>query len=251
MAATAASVCVTVTLLVCVMGGQALELLRVTSTSGNPPSVPTVNCWCASYPNMTFCSWPESSRSPPTHYIATYSERHRHLVTKPCRLIQPGTASSDLVSAPSPSSERLWHCHLPNLKLLTNYILNVTAVSAGGSSSHLSTFMLEDIVRPDPPVDVRVSPHDTKNLLLEWSHPPTWTDLKIFPLKYQILYEWENRGTTKSVNLGPFEGTRVELNGLTAGRTYWFRVCAKELLGLGECSAWSSPVKYTIPRAKS
>ncbi|KAL6105475.1 ebi3 [Pungitius sinensis] len=247
MAATAASLCVTVTLLVCVIGGRALELLRVTSTSGNPPSTPTVNCWCASYPNKTFCSWPESRRSPPTHYTATYSERHRQLVTKPCRLIRPGSASSDLVSAPSPSSERLWHCHLPNLKLLTDYILNVTAVSSGGSSSHLLSFMLEDIVKPDPPVDVRVSPHDTKNLLLEWSHPPTWTYLNIFPLKYQILYQWENRGTPKSVNLGPFEGTSVELNRLTPGRTYLFQVCAKELLGLGKCSAWSSPVKYTIP----
>ncbi|KAG8013253.1 Interleukin-27 subunit beta [Nibea albiflora] len=143
------------------------------------------------------------------------------------------------------------HCTLPNLKLLTDYILNVTAVSASGeSSSHLSSFMLEDIVKPDPPVDVRVSPLNIRSLLVEWSPPPTWANLYIFPLKYQILYQWESRGTPKSINLGPFESTKVELKGLTPGRPYLFQVCAKELLGLGKCSDWSLPVKVTIPRVK-
>lgn len=52
------------------------------------------------------------------------------------------------------------------------------------------------------------------------------------------------------LQLGPFETTKVELKGLTAGRPYLFQVCAKELLGLGKCSEWSSAVRITIPRAK-
>lgn len=51
------------------------------------------------------------------------------------------------------------------------------------------------------------------------------------------------------LQLGPFETTKVELKGLTPGRPYLFQVCAKELLGLGEYSDWSSAVKITIPRA--
>nr|WKF45160.1 interleukin-27 subunit beta-like protein [Epinephelus akaara] len=250
MAAMVGSVRVMVTLLMCVLGGQALDLLRVTATSGTPLSTPRVHCLCSSYPNVTLCSWPEPSTSPPTHYIATYSERHRQLDTKQCQLIQPGSSSSDLTSTSSSSSERLWHCQLPNLRLLTDYIINITAVYSGGSSSHLSSFMLEDIVKPDPPVNVRVSPQDVRNLRVQWSPPPSWANLNIFPLKYQILYRWENRGNPKSVNLGPFESTKVELKGLTLGRTYVFQVCAKELLGLGECSDWSSPVKITIPGRK-
>ncbi|XP_042356882.1 interleukin-27 subunit beta [Plectropomus leopardus] len=250
MAATVCGLGVTMTVLMCVLGGQALDLLRVAATSAYPPSTPTVHCRCASYPNLTFCSWPEPSHSPPTHYIATYSERHRPLDTKPCHLIPPGSSSSDVISASSPSSEQLWHCRLPNLKLLTEYIINITAVSAGESSPHLSSFMMEDIVKPDPPVDVRVSPHNARNLLVEWAPPPSWAYLDIFPLKYQILYQWENRGNPKTVNLGPFESTKVELRGLTPGRTYLFQVCAKELLGLGKCSDWSAPVKITIPRRK-
>ena len=50
--------------------------------------------------------------------------------------------------------------------------------------------------------------------------------------------------------LGPYESTRVELPGLAAGRTYRFQVCAMELLGLGECSTWSSPVEVLTPRRR-
>nr|XP_020469709.1 interleukin-27 subunit beta [Monopterus albus] len=240
---------VTVTFILCVLGGHALDLMRATATLSSHPPTPTVHCWCASYPNLTLCSWPsESSHSPPSHYIATYSERHRQGVTEDCHIIPPNSSSASLIS--SSSSEQLWHCQLPSLKLLTDYIINVTAVYSAGSSSHLASFMLEDIVKPDPPVNIRVSPHNIRNLLVEWSPPPTWADLQIFPLKYQIRYQWENRGIPKSVNLGPFESTSVELKGLTPGRAYLFQVCAKELLGLGKCSNWSSPIKITIPRTK-
>ncbi|KAK5857643.1 hypothetical protein PBY51_010871 [Eleginops maclovinus] len=248
MAVMAGRVCVTVTLLMCVLGGQALHLRRLTATSGNSPSTPTVRCRCASYPNVTLCSWPEPSHPTPTHYVATYSERHRRSVTKHCHLIQPGSSSSDLISTSSPSSDQLWHCPLPRLKLLTDYIINVTAVYSGRNSVHLSSFMLEDIVKPDPPVNVQVSPYDFRNLSVQWSPPPTWALLDIFPLKYQIKYQWESRGIQKSVNLGPYESTKVELKLRSPGRTYLFQVCAKELLGLGECSDWSAPVKITIPK---
>lgn len=40
---------------------------------------------------------------------------------------------------------QFWICQLPNLKLLTDYIINITAVHSGRSSSHLTSFMLEDI----------------------------------------------------------------------------------------------------------
>ncbi|XP_071772062.1 interleukin-27 subunit beta [Centroberyx gerrardi] len=239
------SLFVTVTLLSCLLGSNALNLLKANAASGNLPSTPTVRCWCAGYPNQTLCSWPEPPQSPPTQYIATYSERHRPLVTKQCHLIPPGSSSSALNSS---SSGQLWHCHLEDLKLLTDYIINITAVNPGGSSSHLASFMLEDIVKPDPPVDVRVSPHGFRKLSVEWSPPPTWSNLDIFPLKYQIRYQWENRGTPQSVHLGPFESTRIDLRGLTPGTSYLVQVCAMELLGLGECSNWSSPVQTTLPK---
>ncbi|XP_028251634.1 interleukin-27 subunit beta [Parambassis ranga] len=250
MAAMFGSVCVPLILLMCVLGSHAVDLLRASATSGNPPPTPTVHCRCASYPNMTLCSWLEPPHSAPTHYVATYSERHRQESTKNCHLLSPASSWSDAISAPSSTSGQLWHCHLTDLKLLTDYIINITAVHSGGSSSHLKSFMVEDIVKPDPPVDVRVSPHNGRSLLVQWSAPPAWTNVDIFPLKYNIMYQFEYRGNPKFVNLGPFENTSIELKGLSPGRTYLFQVCAKELLGLGECSDWSSPVTFTIPRTK-
>ena len=38
----------------------------------DPPSAPSVHCWCPTYPNVTLCSWAEPPSSPPAHYIATY-----------------------------------------------------------------------------------------------------------------------------------------------------------------------------------
>ncbi|AWP16285.1 putative interleukin-27 subunit beta [Scophthalmus maximus] len=204
-----------VILLMCVLGGRALDLLRATDT-------------------------PRSESCPGALLVCELSKCDSLLVARTFPL-PTGTLRCHL---------QLWQCQLSDLKLLTDYIINVTAVHSGGSSSYLSSFMLEDIVRPDPPVDVRVSPHNGRDLLVEWSPPSTWNDLDIFPLKYQIMYQWEIRGIPKSVNLGPFESSKVELKGLSPGRTYLFRVCARELLGLGKFSSWSSPVNITIPRTK-
>ena len=40
---------------------------------------------------------------------------------------------------------QVWSCHLEDLKLLTDYIINVTAVNSLGSRSNFTSFMLEDI----------------------------------------------------------------------------------------------------------
>ncbi|KAM4624881.1 interleukin-27 subunit beta [Polymixia lowei] len=243
------ALCATVTLLSCVLGSNSLDLLEPPVASGNSPSRPTINCRCAGYPNQTLCSWVEPPQSVPTHYIATYSERHKQSDTKQCRLFPPGSSFSALSSTPSSSSSgQLWHCHLEDLKLLTDYIINVTAVNHLGSSSHLTSFMVEDIVKPDPPTDVRVSPNGFRKLSVEWSPPPTWPNLDIFPLKYHVQCQWEFRGTTQTFHLGPYESTRVDLKGLAPGRTYLVQVCAKELLGLGECSTWSTPVEATTAK---
>ncbi|XP_053701459.1 interleukin-27 subunit beta [Synchiropus splendidus] len=229
----AAGVCVVLTLVLCAAGCGALDVWTTTE-SGHPP--PSVTCWCSSYPNKTFCSWTQPSNSTPPRYTATYSERLRPSDIKPCQLI-----------APDSSSPSLWHCHLPDLKLLTDYIVNITAVHSNGSCTHLTSFMVEDIVKPDPPTSIQVSSRNHSNIMVTWSPPPTWANLEIFPLKYEMLYHYDHRGKTWTKRTGPFERTAAELKGLCPGRTYRFQVCAKELLDLGQCSTWSSPVQVTVP----
>ncbi|XP_057714734.1 interleukin-27 subunit beta [Corythoichthys intestinalis] len=222
-----------------------LLVLVVAIDAATSADVPDVHCWCASYPNVTFCSWPEPANVSPLRYIASYSERRHPSISKPCHLTPPVSSSA------SSSSEQLWHCHLPNLKLLTDYVINVTTLwSTGNSTSHLKSFMLEDIVKPDPPVNVKVSPHHNRKVLIEWSAPPTWSHLDMAPLKYRIMYQWEHKGQSMSVSLGPLERTSMEVMGLSPGRKYMFQVCAQDLLGLGQCSLWSWPVTITLPTNK-
>ncbi|XP_055012786.1 interleukin-27 subunit beta [Boleophthalmus pectinirostris] len=185
--------------LLCVLGAQAVELHRVghtTSTVARP--APVVQCVCSSVPNQTLCSWAEPPQATPLHYIATYSERQRQAETRPCVLIPPGDPHSQLNVTLPPSARELWHCHLPEMKLLTDYIMNVTAVYPGGSSSHLSTFMMEDIVKPDPPESVQVSCLNPGTVLVQWEPPSTWAHRDIFPLKYELLYQWRSRGQIRS-----------------------------------------------------
>ncbi|XP_033844420.1 interleukin-27 subunit beta [Periophthalmus magnuspinnatus] len=234
--------------LLCVLGAQAMELHRVTpTTSADAHSAPIVHCLCSSVPDRTVCSWADPPQATPLHYIATYSERQKQPVTRPCVLIPPGAPHSQLNVTLPPSAHKLWHCHLPELKLLTNYILNVTAVYPGGSSSHLSTFMMEDIVKPDPPQAVQVSCQNSRTVQVKWDPPSTWAHIDIFPLKYELLYQWTSRGQLKFNHLGPFKRTSTPVSGLAVGRTYQFQVCAKDSLGLGHCSEWSAPVNITLP----
>lgn len=45
-------------------------------------------------------------------------------------------------------------------------------------------------VRPDPPVNVRVVASQGRRVLVKWSHPPSWPDPLLFPLKYKVRYYW-------------------------------------------------------------
>ncbi|CAL8274554.1 unnamed protein product [Merluccius merluccius] len=215
------------------------------STGAAPPK-PSVRCRCAGYPTQTLCLWSEpGGQATSTHYIATYRERKERAVVKDCLLVPPGSPSSPLKS--SSSSEKLWLCQLDDLKLYTDYILNVTSVSPLANTTQLASFMVEDIVKPDPPVEVKVSPvGGLRKLAVEWAPPLTWSNLDIFPLKYQLRYSWSHRHGNHTMHLGPYESTRVVLGALARGRTYLIQVCAMELLGLGECSDWSSPVETML-----
>ncbi|CAL8284251.1 unnamed protein product [Lota lota] len=244
------------------MGGQCYVLLLAcgtflasgfgshASSASVPPPRPEVRCRCAGYPNQTLCLWSEpSGETAPTSYIATYRERNERSVINHCRLVPPGSSSSALSSSSSSSSsssEKLWLCLLDHLKLYTDYVVNVTSVSPLGNSTQLTSFMVEDIVKPDPPVELRVSQGSLRRLVVEWSPPPTWSNLEVFPLKYRLRYQRLQSPSTH--NLGPYESTTVTLAGLAPGRSYLFQVCAMELLGLGECSNWSLPVEVFTAR---
>ncbi|NXD82436.1 IL27B protein, partial [Halcyon senegalensis] len=195
-----------------------------------PPAVPDVECWAISYPQAVNCSWllaPEPLLD--TDFVATY----RHGVSGDTELgecVRTGPQS----------------CSFGDVQMfsLTPYVVNVTAVNPLGAASRLLPFLLENIVKPDPPQDLRVLPipGETKKLLLEWNPPGSWPFPGYFPLKYHIRYTPDGSVTT---TIGPYEQTSYTLTGLRPGTLHHIQVAAKAFADSGEFSAWSPPASGT------
>ncbi|XP_071583527.1 interleukin-27 subunit beta [Heliangelus exortis] len=134
-----------------------------------------------------------------------------------------------------------WSCSFGDVWVfsLTPYVVNVMAVNPPGTASCLLPFLLENIIKPDPPEDLRVSPipGETKKLLLECSPSGSWPFPEYFPLKYHILYAQEEGSVTKT--LRPYEQTSYTLTEVRPGALHHVQVAAKDLTDLGELSAWS------------
>ncbi|XP_061871009.1 interleukin-27 subunit beta [Colius striatus] len=192
---------------------------------GYPPPLPAVECWAISYPQAVNCSWvlaPDPLLD--TDFVATY--RHGSWeASEQGECVRTGP----------------WSCSFGDLQMfsLTPYVLNVTATNALGTASRLLPFLLENIIKPDPPEDLKVSPipEETTELLLEWSPPGSWPFPEYFPLKYYIRYGWEGSVTT----IGPYEQTSYTLTGLRPGTLHHVQVAAKDSTDSGEFSVWSPP----------
>ncbi|XP_010560623.1 PREDICTED: interleukin-27 subunit beta [Haliaeetus leucocephalus] len=194
---------------------------------GYPPALPAVECWAISYPQAVNCSWvltPEPLLD--TDFVATY----RHGVwgaTETGECVRTGPRS----------------CSFGDVQMfsLTPYVVNVTAVNPLGTASRLLPFLLENVIKPDPPEDLRVSPipGETKKLLLEWSPPGSWPFPEYFPLKYCIRYARGESSVTKTI--GPYEQTSYTLTGVRPGTLHRIQVAAKDFTDSGEFSAWSLP----------
>ncbi|XP_056368805.1 interleukin-27 subunit beta [Oenanthe melanoleuca] len=194
---------------------------------GYPPSPPAIECWATSYPQAVNCSW-RLSPDPllDTDFVATY----RH-----------GTDSAEC-SLTGP-----WSCSFGDLQVfsMTPYELNVTARNALGAATRTLLFLLENIVKPDPPEALQVSPipGEPQKLLVEWSPPSSWPFPEYFPLQYRIRYSWDNNSVPTTV--GPYEVTSLTLTDLQPGSLHHIQVAAKDLADSGEFSAWSLPASGT------
>ncbi|KAI1882734.1 hypothetical protein AGOR_G00237990 [Albula goreensis] len=211
---------------------------------GYPPAHPGIHCWSPSYPNKAMCSWSEGPEPLlPTNYTATYWIGRCHAVGQ-CGVGAPQEATVKYVCQPVPGLSR--QCALENLQLfsLDPYLLNLTSTNPLGSVSTVFSFILEDIVKPDPPVNVRVTVGAARQLSVEWAPPPTWPNPTIFPLVYDVRYYHGSQESARRLN--QYESERMVLKGLRPSSTYFVQVSARDQL-VGQSSDWSQPVKATVP----
>ncbi|KAJ1085231.1 hypothetical protein NDU88_005364 [Pleurodeles waltl] len=208
--------------------GEALERTRL--QMGYAPERPIAQCWAVGYPETVQCCW-KLERDPllSTNFLTTYwqglgsEEAHEECIQSP---LQPHS------------------CTISDFQVfsLAQYVLNVTAVNPLGAASVLHPFIVEDIIKPDPPENVSVSPvhGETKKLHVRWDPPKSWPLPQYFPLRYMIRYKWDGASTFKM--RGPYEQTSVIIKGLWPKKMHWVQVNAKDFIGYGEASAWSPPV---------
>ncbi|XP_070600421.1 interleukin-27 subunit beta [Erythrolamprus reginae] len=205
--------------------GQTLR--RIHLQLGYPPEKPSVHCRSISYPVVN-CSWTlETDPLLPTSFFASYRQGLMGDVHE-CK--QPVAGSQS--------------CSLTVLQMFSTdpYILNVTAVNPLGTASDFFLVFLDQIIQPDPPENVTVSPIQGKKkaLIVQWKAPSSWLYPEYFPLQYIIRYSKDGSRLNRTTR--PIVQTSFTLTGLSSGVTYHIQVAAKDFLDNGEYSTWSLPV---------
>ncbi|XP_028672315.1 interleukin-27 subunit beta [Erpetoichthys calabaricus] len=205
------------------------EVLRAVNLQpGYPPGTPVVHCRSNNYPEEAQCNWYlENETHIPTNFTATY----RHGLF--------GEEQGCLVTNMS--------CVMRGFALYSThpYIFNVTAWNPLGRKEKLLQFVIEHIVKPDPPEDLMAWPslEWKRQLDISWQPPHTWQHPILFPLKYQVQYSWSDGKASRTT--GPYEVTSIKLKGLRPRTTYSISVSAKDFLDNGEASDWSPTVTAT------
>ncbi|XP_070269990.1 interleukin-27 subunit beta [Myotis yumanensis] len=203
-----------------------------------PPAAPTQSrVWCRAfrYPMAVDCFWtlpPAANSTRPTAFIATY------------RLGVAARGESQPCLQPTPEATS---CTIPDVQMfsMVPYMLNITAVHPGGSSSSFVTFVPEHIIKPDPPEGVHLRPLHGQGLRVQWEPPRSWPFPEIFSLKYWIRYK--RHGAARFRQVGPIEATSFTLRAVKPHARYCVQVAARDLTDYGQSSHWSLPATASGP----
>ncbi|KAM3922874.1 interleukin-27 subunit beta [Leptodactylus fuscus] len=197
---------------------------------GLPPEKLHVQCWSSSYPEKINCTWDLEPRTAVhTTFLTTYR----------LGLMGPKAPQHCTQHELNPNS-----CVISNFRMFEEfpYLLNVTAINPLGSITQLYYFFAENIIRPDPPVNVRIHSlcWESRKLYVRWKPPHSWPYPEIFPLKYKVRYR--KTGSKSYTTVGPYEQTSLVLTGIRPGSAVYVQVSAHDITDLGHSSEWSDVV---------
>uniref|UniRef100_A0A0D9S724 Leptin receptor n=1 Tax=Chlorocebus sabaeus TaxID=60711 RepID=A0A0D9S724_CHLSB len=130
---------------------------------------------------------------------------------------------------------------VPTAKL-NNTLLMCLKITSGGVifQSPLMSVQPINMVKPDPPLGLRMEITDDGNLKISWSSPP----LVSFPLQYEVKYS-ENSTTVIREADKIVAATSLLVDGILPGSSYEVQVRGKRLDGPGIWSDWSTPHVFT------
>uniref|UniRef100_A0A8C5M6S7 Epstein-Barr virus induced 3 n=1 Tax=Leptobrachium leishanense TaxID=445787 RepID=A0A8C5M6S7_9ANUR len=196
-----------------------------------PPEKLQVHCWAISYPEKIQCTW---DLLPKPHLHTVFITTYR------VGLLDPEPSKQCIQSDQKPHS-----CLIADFQMFADdpYIFNVTAINPLGSITQLFPFIVENIIRPDPPENVTLSQMvgERKKLRLHWSPPQSWPLPEEFPLKYMIRYK--RAGAKHYRKIDTHESTSFTLLGLKPRSVVQVQVAAKDFTDYGVYSDWSVTVE--------
>ncbi|XP_067871960.1 interleukin-27 subunit beta-like [Heterodontus francisci] len=198
---------------------------------GYPPGKPQVTCWSVRYPLNVVCSWKLQNQTYlPTKINVTFS--YGIEVAEQC----------------SDEETLQGNCTIEDIQLFSKipYTVKVKATNPLGFRSTIKQFIVEKIIKPDPPTDVNLSPipNQPKKLLLRWKPPVTWPDPKLFLLKYKIKYWRESSNRQSMIEIS--DQTSYVLRGLRSRALYFVKVAANDFFDNGMSSDWSPTVSARL-----
>ncbi|XP_065509759.1 interleukin-6 receptor subunit alpha [Caloenas nicobarica] len=218
----------------CSGGGRPLRSLQLLVEE--PPETPRVSCYRRSHDKDVLCEWPLRAKpSPGTRAMLWVKRRFaaEDATAQRCRYFAKASKFVCRVKVP-PGAED------------TKPLVVSTCVTngAGGAAGEDRIITLSGVLKPDPPVNVTVTPLEMspQRLRVSWSYPPSW-DPRFYWLRFQIRYRPEPARTFTEVDRGTM--TWLDIRDAWRGTRHLVQVRAQEEFGHGAWSEWSQEASGT------
>ncbi|XP_077012418.1 interleukin-6 receptor subunit alpha isoform X2 [Tamandua tetradactyla] len=201
-----------------------------------PPEEPQLSCFRKSPLSKVHCEWgPRNTPSSRTTALLLVRKFQNVLVEdfqEPCQYLQEPQKFSCQLAVPEGDS--------------SFYVVSLcVANSAGSKASRAQTFESYEILQPDPPVNLSVTPvvRNPRWLRVTWQDPPSWNS-HFYRLRFEIRYRAERSKTFTTWMVRELQHHCI-IHDAWSGRRHVVQLRAQEEFGHGLWSEWSQEVLGT------
>ncbi|XP_073688774.1 ciliary neurotrophic factor receptor subunit alpha-like [Garra rufa] len=177
-----------------------------------------------------YCSWVQTKTTHlPTIYRTSYSVKGRDVEL--CEQEHIGVNECTITNPP------FW---------TSKFLVNITEINPLGSNSTIIQIDAHELLKPDPPEDVRVLQVEGQptQLLVRWSCPSSWPDeiMSAFPLTFSLRYR--PIGSNYWSTLETEENTSLKIMDALVGHLHQIQIRAQDaLINHSQWSEWSHVVE--------
>ncbi|KAK2871488.1 hypothetical protein Q8A67_024015 [Cirrhinus molitorella] len=196
---------------------------------GHTPHFVRVSCRVPNHMNI-YCSWVQTETTHlPTLYRTSYRVKGRDV--EPCEQERIGVNECTITNPP------FW---------TSKFLVNITEINPLGSNSTLFQIDAHELLKPDPPEEVRVLQvvGQPTQLLVRWNCPSSWPDecMSGFPLTFSLRYR--PIGSNYWSMLETEENTSLKIMDALVGHLHQIQIRAQDaLINHSQWSEWSHVVE--------